>query len=163
MPRETGFNPAAAELEQQRPTPEQIDWLKKLPVVSFRKAKGSGGQSVNTTSSAAELRWQIVDPKQKAFSPFSPDEQKTLVDYFSAKKGKWNKEEGEAIIVRVSERSFGQNAEDALEQLVEEVKKALTVNAPRIATRPTHASVERRIEKKKLEGRRSRERRTDFE
>lgn len=153
MPRpggEYGFNPAAAELEQPRPTSEQIKWLRDLPVVSFRRAKGSGGQSVNTTASAARLRWNI-EKSDPDFRIFSKEERKNLIAFFSAKKGRWGKEvdklgneTGVAIFVRVNERSFEQNKRSVLDQLVEEVKTALTVAEERIEEVPEKAKKKRK-------------------
>jgi protein subunit release factor B len=64
-------------------------------------------------------------------------------------------------IVRIATESRSQSAnrERALERVWEELRRRARRPAPRVATRPTKASVERRLAEKKHGGARKRERR----
>lgn len=106
----------------------------------FIRASGPGGQNVNKTSSAVELRFEA------ARSPNIPAHIKPRLQKLAGQK--WTKEG--AIVIQVdTTRSQAQNRELARDRLRELIQKSLTRPKRRIPTKPTRGSVERRIQAKK--------------
>lgn len=105
----------------------------------FVRATGPGGQNVNKTSTKAQLHWDVN--RSGAFS----DTQKAMIRH--ALRNRMNRD-GEVVIQAGDERSQKQNRETAVERLERLVAKAITPRIRRIATKPTHASRERRLEHK---------------
>lgn len=103
------------------------------------KASGPGGQHVNTTNSAVQLRFDAKNCSALNHQVFLR---------LQAKAGQRMTKEG-VIIIRVSDyRSQHRNKDIALERLVELIKAAATPPKPRRKTRPSKGSVERRLAKK---------------
>jgi ribosome-associated protein len=69
--------------------------------------------------------------------------------------------DGVLRVVASERRSQSQNREAAEARLAELVRRALVVPKKRRPTRPTRASVERRLQDKKRRGERKRQRRPD--
>jgi len=99
----------------------------------FSASSGPGGQSVNTSNSRAEVRFDI------ATSPSLNDSQRTRL---VAKLG------DEVRVVSQTERSQLRNRTAARERLAQRLREALVVPRPRRPTRPTRGSVERRLDSK---------------
>lgn len=118
-----------------------------LPELTWRFAAsgGPGGQHVNTANTRAEVRFDA------AGSPSLPD---------------WARERiverlGPVVTVTASdERSQARNRTLALDRLAARLARALEVAPPRKPTRPTVASQRRRLEEKRRQGERKRERRS---
>ena len=107
----------------------------------FVRASGPGGQNVNKTSSAVELRFEAER------SPNLPAHIKPRLRKLAGQK--WTKDG--AIIIQVdTTRSQAQNRELARTRLAELIQKALIRPKRRIPTKPTRGSVERRIKAKKV-------------
>ena len=107
----------------------------------FVRASGPGGQNVNKTSSAVELRFEAER------SPNIPAHVKPRLRKLSGQK--WTKDG--AIVIQVdTTRSQAQNRELARTRLAELIQKALIRPKRRIPTKPTRGSVERRIKAKKV-------------
>lgn len=107
----------------------------------FVRASGPGGQNVNKTSSAVELRFEAER------SPNIPAHVKPRLRKLAGQK--WTKDG--AIIIQVdTTRSQAQNRELARTRLAELIQKALIRPKRRIPTKPTRGSVERRIKAKKV-------------
>jgi ribosome-associated protein len=106
----------------------------------FVRAPGPGGQNVNKVASAVELRFDV------AASRASPD---AVRERLLARRDRRMTEAGVLVIQASRFRDQGRNREDARERLAGIVRAALVVPRRRIATRPTRASKERRIEAKK--------------
>jgi len=123
--------------------------------VRATRAGGAGGQHVNTSSTRVEVLWDV------STSIALTDEERTRVlDKLSARLDA----DGRVRVVASDTRSQRQNRELAERRLTELVRRALVVPRARKATRPTHASTERRLESKRRESQRKRERRsTDWE
>lgn len=103
------------------------------------RASGPGGQGVNTTDSAVELRWDLAGS-----SAVTAGERMRL----EAALGKRITSEG-VVVIRASEsRSQWRNRQAARRRLAELVAEALRPRPTRVPTRPSRRSRERRLEEK---------------
>ncbi|HEX5959873.1 MAG TPA: alternative ribosome rescue aminoacyl-tRNA hydrolase ArfB [Rhodanobacteraceae bacterium] len=109
----------------------------------FLRADGPGGQHVNRTESAVELRFDV------AASPSLPEAVRARV---LARRDRRLTEAGVLVIQARRFRDQARNREDARARLVEILRGALTPPKQRFATRPTRASKERRLAGKKQRG-----------
>lgn len=109
----------------------------------FVRSSGPGGQHVNKTSSAVELRFEAA--RSPALEPSVKNRLKRIAGR------RWTKDG--AIVIFVEEtRHQTRNREIARERLKAMVEKALVKPKRRIKTKPTKGSVERRIKAKKERG-----------
>ncbi len=115
---------------------EELEWR-------FSGSSGPGGQHANTANTRAEVRFDV------AGSPsLGPRQRDRLLERL-----------GPLVrVVASDERSQIRNRELALERLAERLAGALKVEPPRVRTRPTRASKERRLEAKRRQAQRKRER-----
>ncbi|MBE1159587.1 alternative ribosome rescue aminoacyl-tRNA hydrolase ArfB [Dyella acidiphila] len=112
-------------------------------VVRFLRADGPGGQHVNRTESAVELRFDVLH------SPSLPDDVRARL---LARSDRRLTDEGVLVIQARRFRDQGRNREDARERLLEILRAALVVPKKRVATKPTRASQKRRLEGKQQRG-----------
>jgi len=109
-----------------------------LPVseveLRFSRSSGPGGQHANTSETRVEAIFEVES------SSALSDAQKRRV---LAKAGPTLR------AIAQDERSQLRNRELAIERLVEQLRQALKVERRRVATKPTKASRERRLETKK--------------
>jgi ribosome-associated protein len=109
-----------------------------LPVseveLRFSRSSGPGGQHANTSETRVEAIFDVES------SSALSDAQKRRV---LAKAGPTLR------AIAQDERSQLRNRELAIERLVEQLRQALKVDLRRVATKPTKASRERRLETKK--------------
>jgi ribosome-associated protein len=110
----------------------------------FSASGGPGGQHVNTSNTRAEVRFDAGS------SPSLPEwARQRIVERL-----------GPVVVVAASdERSQARNRSLALDRLMARLARALEVDPPRKRTRPTVASQRRRVEAKRRQGRRKRDRR----
>ncbi|MBV9517733.1 MAG: aminoacyl-tRNA hydrolase [Hyphomicrobiales bacterium] len=111
---------------------------------SFVRASGPGGQHVNTSSTAVQLRF---DARNSASLP--PDVAMRLVKLAGSRMT----QDGVIIIQAQTHRSLKRNREAALARLVELIQKAAIPPRPRRPTKPTRASKERRLASKERRSR----------
>jgi ribosome-associated protein len=100
----------------------------------FSRSGGPGGQHANTADTRVEVRFDV------ARSPsLGPRQRARLVERLGP----------EVRVVASDERSQVRNRELALQRLAARLAEGLRVTAPRRPTRPTKASVQRRLEGKR--------------
>jgi ribosome-associated protein len=118
--------------------------------VRATRAGGPGGQHVNTSSTRVELLWnpatsQVLDDGRR----------QRLLERLAARLDG----EGNVRVVASEFRSQAQNRVRAEERLAELVRRALVVPKKRKKTRPSRGAIERRLEEKRRQSLRKRDRR----
>jgi len=109
----------------------------------FIRASGPGGQHVNKTSTAVQLRFNVDASKGL------PSEVKARL---KALAGQRLTSEGDIIITSRESRSREQNRLDALEKLLELIRKAALRPKARRKTKPTRGAKEKRLKEKAKRG-----------
>lgn len=116
----------------------------------FARSSGPGGQNVNKLNTKATLRWAVVT------SPSLPEDvRRRLV----ARCGRRITSSGDLLITSQRFRDAGRNVADCLEKLRALVSEAAEPPTVRKLTKPTRASVRRRLEQKQRQSRKKQFRR----
>lgn len=119
------------------------------------RARGPGGQHVNTSSTRVEVVWNV-----RASGVLDADERDRVMTKLASRIDA----EGNLRVVGSEYRSQARNREAAVERLAEVVRKALHVPKSRRRTKPTRWSVESRLQAKKLlRSKKESRRQKDFE
>jgi ribosome-associated protein len=107
---------------------------------SFVRASGPGGQNVNKLATAVQLRFNVRG------SPSLTDDVRARLERLA---GSRLTRDGFLVITAQRHRTQGRNREDALERLIDLIRRAAIAPRVRRATRPSKAARERRVEAKK--------------
>ena len=107
----------------------------------FVRSTGPGGQNVNKVATAVELRFDAAN---------SPSLSEPVRERLLAKRDRRITSAGMIVISAQRFRTQERNRDDARERLVAIIQSVLTPPKPRVATRPTRASKERRLVGKKV-------------
>jgi ribosome-associated protein len=108
--------------------------------LDFVRSSGPGGQNVNKVATAVQLRFDVF------WSPSLPEDVRRRLVRMA---GKRVSKEG---VLRIDARRFRtqeRNRQDAVDRLVEWIRRAAVKPKKRIKTRPTLGSRERRLEGKR--------------
>ncbi len=123
-------------------------------VLRVSRAGGAGGQHVNTSSTRVEVAWDL-----SRSGAITDGQRARLVRALGPRLAG----DGVLRVVASERRSQAQNREAAEARLAALVRRAMIVPKRRKPTKPTRASVERRLDAKRRRGERKRGRRPDLD
>ena len=110
---------------------------------NFIRAPGPGGQKVNKTESAVQLRFNARTSPSLSHSQFKR---------LKALAGQRITREGVIVITANQFRSQDQNRKDALDRLIRMIKKSTETPKIRRPTKPSKTAMKRRLDGKRHQG-----------
>ena len=130
----------------------------RIPLREFRftfaRSSGPGGQNVNKLNTKALLHWPVTS------SPSLPEAVRRRL---LARYGRRVNSEGDLLIVSQRFRDAGRNVADCLEKLRAMLAEVAVPPKRRRPTKPTRASVKRRLDHKKKHSQKKRQRNPKWE
>lgn len=121
-----------------------MKWIGKIPwgelEFSVMRSRGPGGQNVNRTNSAVQLRFNLKDTQ--AFTDF---EKNRILERLASRLTT----EGDLLIRSETSRDQEQNRKACLEKLDALLERSFHRDPPRKKTKPTKSSVRKRVETKR--------------
>ena len=117
-----------------------IDEIRNELKFTTSRSSGPGGQSVNKLNTKVTLRWDVKN------SNILNDDQCSML---MIKLAKVINNEGELVLTAQESKSQVKNKEEVIRKLEVLIKKAFVIRKTRRRTRPTKASVRKRLDNKK--------------
>ena len=121
---------------------------------SFARSSGPGGQNVNKVNSKVNLHWRIFESNAL---------HESVKQRFVKKFGKTINTEGDVVISSDESRSQPQNIEMCKEKLAVMIRQVFTPPKKRIATRPTTNQRMQRLDSKKKQSDKKKNRKRDWD
>ena len=117
---------------------------------TYARSSGPGGQNVNKVNSKALLRWPV------GVSPSLPE---PVRERFLARYRNRVTAEGDVLISSQRFRDQGRNVDDCLDKLRDMLTAVVAPPTRRKRTKPTRASIKRRLESKRHKSQKKQSRR----
>lgn len=131
-----------------------IEKLIEECVFTAARSSGSGGQNVNKVSSKVLLSFDV-----NASDTLDEDQKRLILEKLSNRVNK----NGVLQISSESERTQWMNKKAVTTRFSQLIRQALTPKRKRVATKPTFASIQKRLEGKKQKSDRKQLRSRDFD
>lgn len=109
-------------------------------LISLSRSSGPGGQNVNKVNSKVTIKWHLDSSDAFAY---------WVLRRMEDKYGNRISKEGYVIVSSDNSRDMTQNRALCFEKLAGMIKAAMTVAKPRKPTKPKKAAIERRLQSKK--------------